>query len=83
MKETTAVSLGERIDDQIPKFTLSEIQMGKDIVNIKHNMIFSMIDGKVCNAITETTSTKCYICGVTCYIYPILVWLYPLNSISS
>ncbi|XP_075979633.1 uncharacterized protein LOC142978911 [Anticarsia gemmatalis] len=33
---------------------------------ISHTMLFTMVDGKVCNAATHTTSTmKCYICGAT------------------
>lgn len=35
-------------------------------VVVKHDMIFSMIDGKVCNAITDTKSTqRCSLCGLT------------------
>ncbi|CAH1099302.1 unnamed protein product [Psylliodes chrysocephalus] len=33
---------------------------------IKHKIVFTMIDGKVCNAATDTASTmRCYICGQT------------------
>lgn len=33
---------------------------------IKHSLLFTMIDGKVCNAATDTASTmRCYICGQT------------------
>lgn len=33
---------------------------------IQHTMLFTMIDAKVCNAATQTTSTmRCYICGAT------------------
>lgn len=35
-------------------------------VKIVHTMLFTMVDGKVCNAATHTTSTmRCYICGAT------------------
>lgn len=35
-------------------------------VSVKHELLFTMIDGKVCNALTETSSSqKCYICGAT------------------
>lgn len=35
-------------------------------VYIKHVLIPTIVDGKVCNAATNTTSTmKCYICGET------------------
>lgn len=33
---------------------------------IRQNLIFAMVDGIVCNAITGTSSTqKCYICSAT------------------
>lgn len=33
---------------------------------VQHTMLFTMIDAKVCNAATQTTSTmRCYICGAT------------------
>lgn len=36
-------------------------------MKIKHSLMFAMIDGKVCNAVTNTTSTQmCYICGASC-----------------
>lgn len=35
-------------------------------MQVKHNLIFAMVDGKVCNAISETKSTqKCFLCGAT------------------
>ncbi|CAG9760196.1 unnamed protein product [Ceutorhynchus assimilis] len=34
--------------------------------SVRHKMMLTMIDGKICNAATDTTSTmKCYICGLT------------------
>lgn len=34
--------------------------------SVKHTMMLTMIDGKVCNAATQTASTmRCYICGST------------------
>lgn len=34
--------------------------------SVKHTMALTMVDAKVCNAATETTSTmRCYICGAT------------------
>lgn len=33
---------------------------------VQHEMIFSMVDGKICNAVTDTYSTqRCYLCGAT------------------
>lgn len=68
VKESTEISLKEkkRVDDQIKHLREStSIIQGKSL-KISHNLIFAMIDGKVCNALTATTSTqKCYICGAT------------------
>lgn len=34
--------------------------------NVKHTMLLTMVDAKVCNAATQTSSTmRCYICGAT------------------
>jgi hypothetical protein len=34
--------------------------------SVKHTLLLTMIDAKVCNASTHTTSTmRCYICGKT------------------
>lgn len=34
--------------------------------SVKHTMTLTMVDAKVCNAATETSSTmRCYICGAT------------------
>ncbi|CAH1183647.1 unnamed protein product [Ceutorhynchus assimilis] len=34
--------------------------------SVRHKMMLTMIDGKICNAATDITSTmKCYICGLT------------------
>lgn len=38
----------------------------EDSVKINHTILLTMVDGKVCNAATDTTSTmRCYICGQT------------------
>lgn len=35
-------------------------------IKVTHKLIFTMVDGKVCNALTETKSAqKCFICGAT------------------
>ncbi|CAH1106956.1 unnamed protein product [Psylliodes chrysocephalus] len=68
IKESTEVSIMEknRIDDQIKQLRKStSIIQGKSL-NKSHNLIFAMVDGKVCNALTATTSAqKCFICGAT------------------
>ena len=38
--------------------------------SVKHSMAFTMVDGKVCNAATQTKSTmRCYICGATSKLF--------------
>lgn len=33
-------------------------------IQVNHKLVLTMIDGKVCNALTETVSTqRCYLCG--------------------
>lgn len=35
-------------------------------INIKHTLLPAMVDGKICNAATNTSSTmRCFICGKT------------------
>ena len=57
----------EYVENQIKGLRKSEIinAFGGNL-QIKHIFLFTMIDGKVCNAATNTTSTmKCYACGQT------------------
>ena len=54
------------VNDQLKTLSKTEIIAPGGIVKIKHTMLFTMIDGKVCNAATDTLSTmRCYICGQT------------------
>ena len=42
------------------------MKLNLDSIEISYELVMAMIDGKVCNAVTETTSTKrCYVCGAT------------------
>lgn len=44
----------------------TEVKLGEKTYLVKHSMMLTMVDGKVCNAATNTTSTmRCYICGLT------------------
>lgn len=62
----------ENTENTVQETTYIENQI-KDLLptkinnlNINHEMIMSMIDGKVCNAVTDTKSTqRCYLCGLT------------------
>ena len=58
------------IEDRVKTLTKTEILAPDGIVKIKHTMLFTMIDGKVCNAATDTLSTmRCYICGQTSRVF--------------
>lgn len=65
-KETTALSLAEKqyIDDQIKSLipTVCTVSNEKNI-NVSHQLVFTMIDGKVCSAITGLSVQRCSICG--------------------
>jgi hypothetical protein len=44
----------------------SSVTLANKIFSVKHTLMFTMVDGKVCNAATQTSSTmRCYICGKT------------------
>lgn len=64
IKETTDVTNEEieYIETQIKELNKTKI----DDKSVKHKIVFTMVDGKVCNAATHTKSTmRCYICGAT------------------
>lgn len=64
-KETTELTRKEFADisDQIKKLKYSTINQNNKIIKIKHEMVLSMIDGKVCNAICENSSSQvCNVC---------------------
>lgn len=67
-RETTELAQAEKkyIEDQIAQLVPTKYPMGNKNIEVSHSMLFTMIDGKICNAITETTSTqRCYLCGLT------------------
>lgn len=62
--ETAEVTVNEvrRVENEIRNL-VSTVYNG---FKITHRLIFSMIDGKVCNAVTSTKSSqKCYLCSLT------------------
>lgn len=68
MKETTDGSIKEkkRIDEQINNMRATSVMSQEREISVSHTLIFSMVDGKVCNSVTETTSAqRCFICGAT------------------
>ncbi|CAH1111441.1 unnamed protein product [Psylliodes chrysocephalus] len=64
IKETSDIT-NEEINyfkSQITAISRTEIED----ISIKHKMLFTMVDGKACNAATHTKSTmRCYICDAT------------------
>lgn len=63
LKETTEVLLLEK-ERQIKTSVPTTIQHDKLSVCISHQMLLTMKDGKVCNALTQTSSAQeCYVCG--------------------
>nr|XP_022907706.1 uncharacterized protein LOC111419170 [Onthophagus taurus] len=52
--------------EQIKHLSTTENNIGDKEVTVNHKMLFTMVDGKVCNAATNTGSTmRCYICTLT------------------
>ncbi|XP_073951828.1 uncharacterized protein [Choristoneura fumiferana] len=53
-------------NEQIKHLTASRIKLQTCEVKVYHKLLFTMVDGKVCNAATNTLSTmRCYICKAT------------------
>lgn len=67
-RETKESTIEEKrfVDEQIESLTkFDTFQDGKS-VGVNFKLIFTMIDGKVCNVVTETTSSmRCYLCKAT------------------
>lgn len=52
--------------EQINNLSASKTTIGTEEVIVAHKLLFTMVDGKVCNAATNTSSTmRCYICKAT------------------
>lgn len=67
-KETTELTKTEtnRILEEVDNLTETVCDLGDFQISVKHVLLLTMTDGKVCNALTETLSSqKCYICGAT------------------
>jgi len=66
-KETTDLIKKEvsNISNQIPNLEPSIVTLkNSDLILVKHELVLSMIDGKVCNAILDNRlAQKCYIYG--------------------
>lgn len=67
-KETTQLLQSEKnhIEQQIQKLKNSPVTIQDRNLFVAHQLLFTMVDGKVCNALTNTSSTqRCYICGAS------------------
>ncbi|KAL4088601.1 hypothetical protein QTP88_015577 [Uroleucon formosanum] len=64
-KETTESTQKEvkDIEEQINNVCNTDVLHNDQVVQVKHTLIFSMVDGKVCNSMTGISSQTCYICG--------------------
>lgn len=59
-KETSVIQ--EKIDKLVPYTTV----LHRKKIDVNFELCLTMIDGKVCNALTETTSAqRCFLCGAT------------------
>lgn len=68
LHETADITKNEikYIEDQIKQLTKTELRNSNGVIYVLHTLVPTMVDAKVCNAATNTTSTmRCYICGKT------------------
>jgi hypothetical protein len=60
----TILTEQQSVQKQIDRLEPSNVTMPRcGSIQVRHRMIMSMIDGKVCNAITHTSSQRCCVCG--------------------
>lgn len=68
VKESTDVIEEEinHINNSVKSLVETRVDINGKLFLVTHLFIMTMVDGKVCNAATGTTSTsQCYICGAT------------------
>jgi hypothetical protein len=60
------ISEVNNIEQQVELLVLFITQIYGKGICVKYNLMFTIIDNKVCNAVTDTKSTlRCYLCGAT------------------
>lgn len=67
-KESSEFTMSEtnKVLEEVNKLLPTMCNVDGNEISVKHKLLFTMIDGKVCNALTETSSAqRCYICGAT------------------
>lgn len=68
LKESTNVTKEEinYVEESVKALKPTEINLNDIKFTFKHVFEMTMVDGKICNAATETkSSSRCYICGAT------------------
>lgn len=65
IKESTKLSIEEEkyFKEKISNLVKTEIIVGDKTIYVQHILQLTMVDGKICNALTQTSSSKCYICN--------------------
>lgn len=66
-KETAELTKQEvaNIRDQVTKLKPTEILVNNKLMLVKQTLLLTMVDGKVCSSLTNTSSQKCLICKAT------------------
>lgn len=68
LKETVDITQEEieYVENAINALQKTTFLLEEKSYSVKHTMMLTMVDAKVCNAATQTTSTmRCYICGAS------------------
>lgn len=56
----------ENVRNQERQLVPLEIEVNGNKINVSYKLQLTMVDGKICNALTDTTSTqRCYLCNAT------------------
>lgn len=55
----------QHIEQQVRALQPTRVTAGDVEFYVKHKLIMTMVDGKVCNALTDTAAQVCYICGAS------------------
>lgn len=56
----------DRIEAQIARLVDTKLNINDKEVLVKHKLLLTMVDGKICNTLTETKSAmRCYLCQST------------------
>lgn len=67
LKETKKMAITEinKIEKEIENLKTTEVMVNGKEIKILTKMLLTMVDGKICNAITGSSSQSCYFCGCT------------------